>query len=43
MTVAGSNLAVRIDDPRFYSAAAGCTKEMIREAVRCPIRMRQSA
>ena len=39
----GDNLAVRIDDPRFYKCWAGCTKEMIREAVGCPIRMRQSA
>jgi hypothetical protein len=39
----GDNLAVRIDDPRFYKCWAGCTKEMIREALGCPIRMRQSA
>jgi hypothetical protein len=37
----GDNLAIRIDDPRFYKCWAGCTKEMIREAVGCPIRMRQ--
>jgi len=37
------NLAIRIDDPRFYKCWAGCTKEMIREAVGCPIRMRRSA
>lgn len=39
----GDNLAIRIDDPRFYKCWAGCTKEMIREAVGCPIRLRQSA
>jgi len=39
----GDNLAIRIDDPRFYKCWAGCTKEMIREALGCPIRMRQSA
>lgn len=38
---AGDNLAIRIDDPRFYHCWAGCTKEMIREAVGCPIRFRQ--
>jgi hypothetical protein len=40
---AGDNLAVRIDDPRFYQCWAGCTKEMIREALGCPVRYRQSA
>ncbi|HEX5413166.1 MAG TPA: hypothetical protein VFZ27_15040 [Terriglobia bacterium] len=40
---AGDNLAVRIDDPRFYQCWAGCTREMIREALGCPIRYRQSA
>ena len=35
------NLAIRIDDPRFYKCWAGCTKEMIREALGCPIRARQ--
>ncbi len=39
----GDNLAVRIDDPRFYKCWAGCTKEMIREALGCPIRLRQTA
>ncbi len=39
----GDNLAIRIDDPRFYKCWAGCTKEMIREAVGCPIRLRQPA
>jgi hypothetical protein len=37
----GDNLAIRIDDPRFYKCWAGCTKEMIREALGCPIRMRK--
>ena len=39
----GDNLAIRIDDPRFYKCWAGCTKEMIREAVGCPIGLRRSA
>jgi len=39
----GDNLAVRIEDPRFYKCWAGCTKEMIREALGCPIRFRASA
>jgi hypothetical protein len=39
----GDNLAIRIDEPRFYKCWAGCTKEMIREALGCPIRFRQSA
>ncbi len=37
------NLAVRIDDPRYYCCWAGCTKGMIREALGCPIRYRQPA
>jgi hypothetical protein len=37
----GDNLAIRIDDPRFYKCWAGCTKEMIRDALGCPIRVRQ--
>jgi hypothetical protein len=37
----GDNLAIRIDDPRFYKCWAGCTKEMIREALGCPIRVRR--
>lgn len=40
---AADNLAVLIEDPRFYQCWAGCTKEMIREALGCPIRYRQSA
>jgi hypothetical protein len=39
----GDNLAIRIDDPRFYKCWAGCTKEMIREALGCPIRFRPTA
>ena len=30
------NLAIKRDDPRFYKCWAGCTKEMIREAVGAP-------
>lgn len=36
----GDNLAIRIEDPRFYKCWAGCTREMIREALGCPIRFR---
>jgi len=39
----GDNLAVSIDDPRKYLCWAGCSKEMIRRAVGCPILVRQSA
>jgi hypothetical protein len=39
----GDNLAISVDDPRKYICWAGCTKEMIRRALRCPIRVRQSA
>lgn len=39
----GDNLAISIDDPRKYICWAGCTKEMIRRAVGCPIPTRQSA
>jgi hypothetical protein len=31
------NLAISIQDPRKYICWAGCTKEMIRRAVGCPI------
>ena len=34
----GDNLAVRIDDPRFYKCWAGCSKEMIRAALGMPTR-----
>ena len=39
----GDNLAILIEDPRFYKCWAGCTKEMIRAALGCPIRLRHSA
>jgi hypothetical protein len=39
----GDNLAISIEDPRKYICWAGCTKEMIRRAVGCPIPIRQSA
>jgi hypothetical protein len=39
----GDNLAISIEDPRKYICWAGCTKEMIRGAVGCPIPVRQSA
>jgi hypothetical protein len=37
------NLAICVDDPRKYLCWAGCTKEMIRSAVGCPIPARRSA
>lgn len=39
----GDNLAILIKDPRFYKCWAGCTKEMIRAALGCPIRTTHSA
>jgi len=36
----GDNLAISVADPRFYKCWAGCTKEMIREALGVPIRPR---
>jgi hypothetical protein len=39
----GDNLAILIDEPRYYKCWAGCTKEMIRAALGYPIRRRQSA
>jgi len=39
----GDNLSIRIEDPRFYKCWAGCTKEMIRDALGCPIRYPHSA
>ncbi len=33
----GDNLAISVGDPRFYKCWAGCTKEMIREALGVPI------
>ena len=35
----GDNLAISIADPRKYRCWAGCTKEMIRAALGCPIQM----
>lgn len=39
----GDNLAISIEDPRKYLCWAGCSKEMIRRAVGCPIPVRQFA
>ena len=39
----GDNLAILIEDPRFYKCWAGCSREMIRAALGCPIRVRHSA
>jgi hypothetical protein len=39
----GDNLAISIEDPRKYICWAGCTKEMIRRAVGCPIPVQRSA
>lgn len=39
----GDNLAISIEDPRKYICWAGCTKEMIRRAVGCPIPVRRTA
>ena len=39
----GDNLAILIEDPRFYKCWAGCPKEMIRAALGCPIHVRYSA
>lgn len=39
----GDNLAISVDDPRKYLCWAGCSREMIRRAVGCPIPARQSA
>ena len=39
----GDNLAILIQDPRFYKCWAGCTKEMIRAALGHPIRRQQTA
>jgi hypothetical protein len=35
----GDNLAISVDDPRKYKCWAGCTKEMIREALGCPVKV----
>ena len=37
------NLAISVEDPRKYICWAGCTKEMIRRAVGCPIPTRRTA
>jgi hypothetical protein len=37
------NLAILVSNPRFYQCWAGCTREMIRAAVGCPITVRQTA
>jgi hypothetical protein len=39
----GDNLAILIEDPRFYQCWAGCTKEMIRAALGHLVRARHSA
>ena len=39
----GDNLAISIEDPRKYICWAGCSREMIRRAVGCPIPVRRSA
>jgi len=39
----GDNLAILIEDPRFYKCWAGCTKEMIRAALGIPIRVKSHA
>jgi len=39
----GDNLAILIEDPRFYHCWAGCSKEMIRAALGFPIRLRSFA
>ena len=36
----GDNLSISVVDPRKYRCWAGCTKEMIRSALGCPIRHR---
>jgi len=39
----GDNLAILIEDPRFYKCWAGCTKEMLRAALGFPIRVKSYA
>jgi hypothetical protein len=39
----GDNLKILIEDPRKYKCWAGCTKEMIREALGQPIPQKRSA
>ncbi|HZQ17896.1 MAG TPA: hypothetical protein VFA90_04175 [Terriglobales bacterium] len=38
--LSGDNLSISAADPRKYKCWAGCTKEMIRTAVGCPVRDR---
>lgn len=38
----GDNLAILIEDPRFYRCWAGCSKQAIRLALGCPIRITES-
>jgi hypothetical protein len=39
----GDNLAIAVEEPRKYICWAGCSKEMIREAVGRPIRHKRYA
>ena len=39
----GDNLAICVEEPRKYICWAGCTKEMIREALGRPIKERRYA
>jgi hypothetical protein len=39
----GDNLAILIEDPRYYKCWAGCPREMIRAALGCPVPTRHSA
>ena len=39
----GDNLAISIEDPRKYICWAGCSREVIRRALGCPIPVRRSA
>ncbi len=39
----GDNLAISVADPRRYRCWAGCSKEMIREALGCPIRNKEAS
>ena len=38
----GDNLAILVEDPRFYCCWAGCRKEAIRAALGCPIQLSAS-
>ena len=39
----GDNLAISVKEPRKYLCWAGCTREMIRAALGCPVRAVRSA